>query len=51
MNEILFYGGIAAAAAGAAGLFLSVIVFFYKKARLNLKYDKEYGEKNKQKGR
>lgn len=44
MNEVLFYGGIGAAAFGTLYMIISVMIFFYKKAKLNLSFDKEYGK-------
>ena len=46
-NEILFYGGLAAAGLAAVILAVFLIVFFVGGIKLNVKLDMEYGNKSK----
>lgn len=46
-DEMLFYGGMAAAGCAALALILCLCVSQIKKIRLNVRLDAEYGERKK----
>lgn len=46
-NEMLFYGGLAAAGGAAVILTVFLIAFLISGIRLNSKFDNEYGRKRK----
>ncbi len=43
-DEILFYGGIAVDIITAASAIIFFVIFYIGKIKLNIKFDKEYGE-------
>ena len=47
-NEMLFYGGLAAAGSAAVILVIFLIVFLISGIRLNGKFDDEYGRRKKE---
>ena len=46
-DELLFYGGMAAAGCSLLAMILSLCMFQIKKVRLNARLDAEYGERKK----
>lgn len=46
-NELLFYGGIAAAGCSLFAMVFCLCIFQIKKVRLNARLDAEYGERKK----
>lgn len=47
MEELLFYGGIAAMAAAVLGGVIALVIFRLRAARLKRLLDMEYGEQEK----
>ncbi|WP_162613082.1 hypothetical protein [Lachnoclostridium sp. An169] len=50
LNEILLYGGSVLAAAALIAGAVYFIIARIRKAQLDIQYDKEYGERTKEKG-
>ena len=43
-NQVLFYGGIIISAVSVIGLLASIVLFKYKRIKVDTKLDEEYGK-------